>query len=69
MSLPSGGSFSVGLPITCLILVFLLTDMFLMRLLAGASLSVGFPITCLSLSLPAEGLSLNKTTFWSEACC
>ena len=69
MSLLSGGSLSVGLPITCLILVFLLTDMFLMRLLAGASLSVGFPITCLSLSLPAEGLFLNRTTFWDEAFC
>ena len=64
MSLLSGGSLSVGLPITCLILVFLLTDMFLMRLLAGASPSVGFPTTCLSLSLPAEGLFLNRTTFW-----
>ena len=69
MSLLSGGSLSVGLPITCLISVFLLSDMFLMRLLAGASLSVGFPITFLSLSLPAEGFFLNKTTFWGEAFC
>ena len=69
MGLPYGGSLSVGLPITCLILVFLLTDMFLRRFLAGASLSVGFPITCLSLSLPAEGLFLNRTTFWGEAFC
>ena len=40
-----------------------------MRLLAGASLSVGFPTTCLSLSLPAERLFLNRTTFWGEAFC
>ena len=64
MSLLSGGSLSIGLPITCLILVFLFTDMFLMRLLAGVSLSVGFPITCLSLSLPVEG---GKTPFWGES--
>ena len=69
MSFLPGGSLSFGLPITCLISVFLLTDMFLMRLLAGRSLSVGFPITCLSLSLPAEGLFLDKITFWGEACC
>ena len=69
MSLLSAGSLSVGFPITCLILVFLLTDMFLMGLLAGASLSVGFRIICLSLNLPAEGLSPNGTTFWGEAFC
>ena len=69
MSLLSGGSLSVGLPVTCLSLVFLLRDTFLMRLLAGASLSVEFPITCLCLSLPVEGHFLNKTPFWGEAFC
>ena len=68
MSLPSGGSFSIGLRITCLSFS-LPVD----RHVLNEAPCWGEPFCRVSdylfESLPAEGLFRNKTTFWGEACC
>ena len=58
MSLPSGGSFSIGLPITCLSFS-----------LPVERHSVGLLLTCLSFSLPVDPHVLNETACWGEPFC